>query len=172
MSGSPGRLITRRRVVVGGVGVASAVALAYAAWLPAPAEGRSVLGPDEQDVIDALGEAMFPLGNPVGPSWRDVDLVAEVDRVLEHCLPDQAVIGFRYLCSALNWSALVVAGRPLTACTIAERLELFEALEQRGSVVRRAARDGLRGVLALAYFDHPMVWRAIGYRSRCTGEPA
>jgi hypothetical protein len=167
-----GALITRRRVVVAGIGLGSAVALGVIAMPPPPARGMRVLGSEEVRVVAALGEALFPEGNAVGPSWEDIDLVAEVDRILDRVLSDQAVLAFRYLLTALDWSAVLVAGKPVTACRIDERLELCRALDQRESVVRRAAKDGLRGVFALAYFDHPRVWAAIGYRSRCTGEPA
>ena len=159
-------------MILGGIGLGGAVALGVLAMPPAPAEGMRVLGTEEKRVVAALGEALFPAGNAVGPSWEDIDLVAEVDRVLDRVLSKPAVLGFRYLLTALDWSAVLIAGKPLTACPVEERLELFEALDARESVLRRAAKDGLRGVLALAYFDHPQVWAAIGYRSRCTGEPA
>jgi hypothetical protein len=171
MKSPKGKLVTRRRVVVGGVALTSALAAASVLVLPSPAQGMRVLGPREREVVDALGEALFPVGNAVGPSWLDIDLVAEVDRILDRVLPGRAVYGFRVLLNVLEWSAVLVAGKPLTSCTVEERLELFEALEVRESVVRRAARDGLRGVMALAYFDHPTVWKAIGFRSLCTGEP-
>jgi len=167
-----GALVTRRRVVVGGVGLGAAVALGALVIPPKPARGMRVLGAEEQRVVAALGEALFPPGNAVGPSWQDIDLVAEVDRILDRVLSDQAVFAFRTLLTALDWSAVLVAGKPVTACRLDERLELCRELEQRQSVVRRAAKDGLRGVFALAYFDHPRVWASIGYRSRCTGEPA
>ncbi len=167
-----GQLITRRRVILGGVGLGSALAVVAMVRLPGPAPGMKLLARSEQDLVASLGEVLFPPGNPVGPSWKEIDLVAEVDRILSEVLPSEGATGFRYLLSALDWSAYFVAGKPFRRCTPLERLELIEVLEQRESVLRRAARDGLRGVFSLAYFDHPEVWRAIGFRSRCTGEPA
>ncbi len=164
-------LVTRRRLLAGGLGLAGALALGWAVALPGPAEGMRVLSAEERRVVAALGEALFPAGNPVGLSWQDIDGVAEVDRILDRVISGEARVAFRYLLTALDWSAVLVAGKPVTACALDERLALCRALEARESVVRRAARDGLRGVFALAYFDHPRVWQAIGYRSRCTGEP-
>lgn len=163
----PRALLSRRRLLGLSVGGAAAIALAWAVQLEDPAPELRVLGRRERALIDAVGEALFPPGNPVGPGWAELDLGAEVDRMLDHELGPSMVTPFRALLKGLDLAALWTFGGRFAACTLPERLELLRAWGEAGVVPTRLAHDSIKSIMGLAYFNHPRVLAQLGYRASC-----
>lgn len=162
-------LLSRRALLGLCAASAAALALAWAARLEDPGPGLRVLGAHERGLIDAMGEALFPPGNPVGPAWSELELGAEVDQMLHHELGPAVVTPFRALLRAVDLAALWTFGARFARCSLAERLELLHAWGEAGVVPTRLAHDSLKGVMGLAYFNHPRVLAQLGYRASCLG---
>jgi hypothetical protein len=88
---------SRRQVLT--IGALSGVGFAVGGflWLPDAAENQAVLSAGELGIVAALGEVLFPEGNAIGFSWKEVDLAQEVDRLLAEVLDPKVVAPFRYL---------------------------------------------------------------------------
>lgn len=169
-SPSNGALVTRRRLMLGGVALGVAAAggfLATQVPLEPAAPGRAVLSDADAVLITALGQCIFPVGNPIGVDWDQVDGTALVDHVLDFTLSDQAVAPFRHSLRGLDWAARMGHGAPLVDLSPGDRLELLLAWSVPTATARRLAVDGVKAVLGLAFFNHPQVLDAVGFNSRC-----
>jgi len=160
-------LISRRNLIRAGLLAGAAVGAGGLAWLREPTLGLRVLAPEEVRVIEAMGEVMFPEGNPVGPSWRDADVVLAVDDLLADTLWPPNVPAFRYLLRTLELGTLLSRGQRFTECPPGVRLAVLEIWDQEDPFPRRLLSTSLRSVMAMAYFNHPAVQAALGWRLGC-----
>ena len=162
---------TRRQVLTIGALTTAGVGLGGFLWLPSAAEGHRVLSTGELSIIGALGEVMFPDGNAIGLSWKDVDLEGEVDRLLGETLDPKLVPPFRYLLRFVQYGTVAQTGKRFTGCSQERRAELLEGWGRPGSKLRNGGMASLKSVLGMAYFNHPRVLNAIGWRSYCAAKP-
>lgn len=162
-------LVSRRAFFRGSVIASVAIASGGMAWLREAAVGFRVLAPEEVRIVEALGEALYPEGNPVGVSWLDVDIARCVDDVLADYMLPRNVPAIRYLLRTLEIATLIARGHPFTRCPVDMRVQIFEIWSQEDPFPRRLVIDSLKGVLCMAYYDNPRVKAAIGWRTGCDG---
>lgn len=162
-------LVSRRAFFRGSLAAAVAIAGGGAAWLRDAAAGYRVLAPEEVHIVEALGEALYPEGNPVGVSWRDIDIARRVDGVLAENMLPRNVPAIRYLLRTLEIATLIARGRSFTSCPAALRVQIFTIWSQEDPFPRRLLIDSLKGVMCMAYYDHPRVKDALGWRLGCDG---
>lgn len=157
---------TRRRLILGGFAAAGALAVCagLTARLPAPGPGLRVLSTREAELVEALGEALWPPGNPIGVSWDQVALSDSVDELLADVLAGDSVSGFRQILRSLD---LAFLPDTLDGLPPEERLARLQAWQGPDELVSRVATDGLKAVLGIAYFNDPKVLEAVGFSSRC-----
>ena len=163
-------LISRRRLITGSVLIAAAVSAGGAAWflsLEEPAASAQTLSERELLWISALGMALFPEGNAIGPSFDSVDGAMRVDTLLTEYLLPKAATPLRYVLKSLDIGARLSLGAPLLELDPSDRLQLLLDWSKQENVARRASLDGLKSVLAIAYFDVQEVQDAVGFSSRC-----
>ena len=121
-----------------------------------------VLADREADIVDCLGEALWPEGNAIGVAWTGA---AGVDHVLSEVLLGASVIPFRYSLYGLDYAARV-SGTSLADMSGEQRLDLLHAWCD-GVLPQRLSHDGVKAVLGLAYFNDPAVLEAVGFTLRC-----
>jgi len=163
-----GALITRRSLLTGAVAVGAALSLAGVVHLPAAATGGRVLSELERTVVEHIAEVFFP-GAPMPLSGVEAGVAEEVDRILAEVVPPLHATGFRYLLRGLEWGPLYSHGARFTQLGVRERAEVLEIWSDPGILPRRVAFDALRMVMGMAYFRHPEVREAMGYRMLCGG---
>ena len=157
-------LISRRRLIAGSVLIAAAVSVSGAAWfahLEPAASGARTLSEQELRWVSALGMALFPVGNPIGPSFDEVDGAMRVDTLLSEYLLPKAATPLRYVLKSLDIGARLSMGASLLELDPAARLQLLLDWSKQENVARRASLDGLKSVLAIAYFDVQEVQDAV-----------
>lgn len=162
-------LVSRRAFLRASVMASVAIASGAAVWLREAAAGFRVLAPQEVRIVEALGEALYPEGNPIGLSWRDVDIARCVDDLLTDLMLPRNVPAIRYLLRTLEIATLVARGQSFTSCPVELRVQIFEIWSQQDPFPRRLMIDSLKGVLCMAYYDNPRVKAAIGWRTGCDG---
>ncbi|MCP4920389.1 MAG: hypothetical protein GY913_26100 [Proteobacteria bacterium] len=157
---------TRRRLILGGFAAAGALAVCsgLTARLPAPGVGLRTLSTREGELVEALGEALWPAGNPIGVAASEVGLSARVDDLLSDVLAGDSVSGFRQILRSLD---LTMLPDRLDALEPAERLARLRAWQGPDELVSRVAADALKAVLGIAYFNDDRVLAAVGFDSAC-----
>lgn len=162
--------VVSRRALLGGVGVALAAAGGgtYGLLPGAPAEGFRVLTPAEIRVLDAIADVFFP-GVHFPISGSRAGCAAKVDAILDDVMEPLHANGFRYVLRALEWGTLASRGRYFTELDRVAQREVLETWAEPEVVPRRIAGESLKAVLGMAYFSHPDVQRAIGWRAGCGG---
>lgn len=165
--------ISRRKLLWGGVagGVGLGAAGTLGLRLGAPAPGALVLTAEEWAVVEAVAEVMFP-GAPFPVDGVQAGVARETDRLLHALMDGPRRAAFRYVLRTLEWGTLASRGRRFTALPPAERKEVLETWSSPEVLARRVAGDSLRAVLGMAYFAHPEVIAAMGWRTGCNGEAA
>lgn len=164
-----GALVTRRAFVAA-LG-ATAIAGSSTAWSLAPGlpdRGLQVLTATEHAVVKALADLYFP-GVHLPLSGTQAGVPAEVDRILAEVMDPMRAAAFRYVLRALEWGTLASRGRRFSALDRDVQLEVLAAWSAPEPVPRRVAGDSLKAVLGMAYFAHPEVKRALGWRLGCGG---
>ncbi len=156
-------LITRRRLLGAGLAAGALAVCAGTVRLGSPSPDLRVLSRDERLLVDALGEALWPEGNPIGIPWVGAE---HVDEVLAVTLLPVSVLAFRYALRGLAWGSLLT-GRSISARSALERVELLHAWSE-GPLPERLSHDGIKVVLGMAYFNHPSVMEALGVNFRCS----
>lgn len=158
---------TRRQLLLGGTALA-----AVSAWeitdLPPPAPGHQLLSPDELGVVAAYGDALFPPGNPLGPPAREVELAAEVDRVLADQEPLIRDV-FRYALKTLVIGTWASRGAHFSDLPLEIRQEVVQNWQSERVLARRLLADAIRMELGMAYFNLPAVQAALGWVPSCDG---
>ncbi|MCB9674635.1 MAG: gluconate 2-dehydrogenase subunit 3 family protein [Alphaproteobacteria bacterium] len=165
-----GLLITRRRVLAGlGVAAGAAGIGGYSLTFGAPAPGATVLSSNELAVVRAIAEVWFPAGIfPV--DGIEADVAGEVDASVADLLDPVRLAGFRYVLRALEWGTFASRGARFTALDAATRLEVLRTWGDPSVLPRRVATDSLKALLGIAYFSHPAVLAAIGWKPGCDDE--
>ncbi|MBK7757210.1 MAG: gluconate 2-dehydrogenase subunit 3 family protein [Deltaproteobacteria bacterium] len=163
-------LLSRRRALTLGLMAGIAVSVYATTDLEPPAPGMKVLGASERALLDAVGDTLFPAG-ALGPAWSSLGLSDEVDRLLSGGLSEKMATPFRGLLRALGMGVALSQGARFVNLGPAERLELLSAFGEVGPLPKRLAHDALKSVMAMAYFGHPQVQRALGYHSFCHDLP-
>lgn len=161
-------LLSRRNLMLSGSAVAALGGAGFrVGMLPEAGEGRRVLSAAEADLVAALGDALFPVGNPVGVAGREVNLPAEVDELLGDALDPEVERVFRTLLRVLDDGTWISRGRGFAALEPSQRQEVLETWADNAVVPRRMMHDVFRTVMGMAFFNQPAVMAAVGWRASC-----
>jgi hypothetical protein len=68
----------------------------------------------------------------------------------------------------VQYGTVAQTGKRFTACSLEKRAALLEGWGRPGSKYRAGGITSLKSVLGMAYFNHPKVLKAIGWRSLCS----
>ena len=158
---------TRRQVLIGGTLATGVLAVGAGIYLPGPAAGRSVLSTGELAVVGALAVVMFPPGYALGIDADQADIPHRVDALLVDTIDPTMARSFRYLLRGIEWGTVALAGSRFTRCSLEKRRELMARWDRPGSWVGRVTGASVRAVLGMAYFNHPDVLDAVGWRVGC-----
>lgn len=154
------RTLLRTAVLAGVVGV-----VARMAHLRAPRAGLRQLDAHEAELVAHLGDILFPAGGVLGISARDVDIVLRADDILAEVLPPYGADGFRYLLRGLDYVSTLTHGGRFCACDPALQAEILVAWGEE--MPGKLGYESIRGVLSMAFFNHPAVMERVGFRLRC-----
>lgn len=157
-----------RRAFLAGLG-ATAAAGSGTAWSLSPGlpdHGLRVLTITEHRVVRALADLYFP-GIHLPLSGSQAGVPEEVDRILAEVMDPLRASAFRYVLRALEWGTLAGRGQRFTALDAATQHEVLATWSTPAPVPRRVAGDSLKAVLGMAYFAHPDVRAAMGWRLGC-----
>ncbi|HNC95843.1 MAG TPA: hypothetical protein PKW90_06940 [Myxococcota bacterium] len=138
--------------------------------LPAADPGRRVLSAQEALVVEALGEALFPAGSPIGISAADVDIVSAVDELLGEYLEPVVADVFRHTLQVLEAGTLASRGTRFSLLPLEQRRVVVETWGDPGLMPRRMASDALRLVMGMSFFNVPAVRRSLGWVPPCGQE--
>jgi len=158
---------TRRQLLIGGAVASTALGLTMGVYLRKPAAGRRILSEGEIDVVRALAEVMFPVGNPLGVDGLQAEVAERVDILLEETVDPMMAMSFRYLLRGIEWGSVGLSGSRFSRCTVSQRQSLMARWEVPGSWVGRTCGTSVKAVLGMAYFNHPQVLEAVGWRLGC-----
>lgn len=160
-------LITRRRLLVGGavVGVGALAGLAVVEFGPA-APGARVLSVRELAVLAGVARVMFPAG-PFPIDGVQAGVPAEVDRIVAEVLQPIHGRAFRALLHTLDLGTLASRGVRFAAAPPEIQADVLATWTDPAVFTRRIATDSFKVVLGMAYFGHPEVLRAMGWRTGC-----
>jgi hypothetical protein len=161
-------LVSRRSLLRAGLATGAALAFGVGLRLDAPAAGARLLSVEEMEILRALAEVMFPAGVfPV--DGLEARVPEEVDRIVADMMEEPATSAFRYVLRAIEWGTLASRGLRFSRLPAEARAEVLEVWSEPMVLPRRVAHDSLRLVLGMAYFNHPAVLGAIGWRTGCGG---
>ena len=161
--------LTRRALLVGlGASAAAAGGTTWSLSSGHPAEGLLILTPVEFRVVQALSEVLFP-GVHFPLSGVEAGVAEEVDRMVAENLDPMHGNGFRYILRALEWGTLASRGRQFSQLPRGIQLEVLETWTEPDVLPRRIAGESIKAVLGMAYFAHPEVQAAMGWRTGCRG---
>jgi len=163
--------LTRRRLLMGGAGVAAAASGAVGAFglsLGVPAAGFRVLARAEVATVRAAARAMFP-GAPFPLDGVQARVAEAVDGILADTLDPLRAAGFRYVLRALEYGAIPGRGARFTDLPLAQQQQVLDTWAEPELFTRRIAGDSLRAILGMAYFAHPEILAHIEWDGACTG---
>lgn len=164
-------LVSRRRLLQGGLVAGVAVALGVTVRLDAAAPGFRVLSGEELGVVHALAEAMFP-GDPFPLDGIEAGVPETVDRIVGDVLEPVQQAAFRYVLRVLEYGTLASRGVRFSRLPAEERREVLDVWSDPALLPRRVSADAIKLVLGMAYFNHPAVLAHIGWRKGCVGGAA
>lgn len=160
--------ISRRSLLLGGVGGLALVAGLRTLTLDGPAPGARRLSSDELRLVEALAEALFPEGAfPVG--GLEADVPRRVDRILADVLEESQATAFRYVLRTLDWGTAASRGARFVDLPVEARRDVLRTWREPEVMARRVAADSIKAILGMAYFSHPAVLGHIGWRLGCGG---
>lgn len=122
--------------------------------------------------MQAVGEALFPPGNPLGVTGAEVDLATRVDDLLGDHLDGEVGMVFRYVLRLLENGTLASRGTSFSALPLEERVDVLATWEDTGVLPRRLAYDALRLVYGMAFMTSREVLAVVGWAPRCRGGSA
>ncbi len=160
-------MITRRQVLAATAAVTALGSGGVLAHLPAPAPGRKLFSASEVEIVAALAEAFFPLGNPIGVAGGAVDVAGELDRLLVDDLDHVVAPVFRHLLRGIEYGSVATHGARFTALEPLAREEVLADWAEPGNVPRRMAYEVLKTCVGWAYFNAPQVRAALGWEAEC-----
>jgi D-cysteine desulfhydrase len=156
---SPGKRVTRRRVLAGIAAVAAVgLAVRVTGYAPLPGFPGEVLAAWEAHVIRAAAEALFDARS------AEIEAIAgRVDRYLAG-MPAGVQREAHAMLALIEHGTTPLARRVprLTRLPAAAREAYLAGLEARGGLYSQAYR-GLRDLCALGLYQQPSTWAAIGY---------
>lgn len=171
-------LLTRRRLLKLGVGLGGVALLlgGGGSWLLAdrPARaGLKVLSDGEASFVEALADALFPAGNPLGVPASAVDVVGGADAYIAGMLPRDRK-GLRALLRAIEqWPRMSMEStRRFSELDVPARVEVLRAFDDSSVVERRLLGSLLRTLVAVSYFDDARVLAALSFTAGCEPMPA
>jgi hypothetical protein len=146
------------------VGIGSYQAL----LLPSPGPGLLVLSQGEAELVQSLGEALFPPGNPLQISAVEVDLVGAVDQLLGTSLDPMVGEVFRNVLRTLDFGTTTLRGTSFVSLPLKTRQEIIAIWADESVIPRRMALDSVRLVLGMAFLGDPTVQARLGWESSCS----
>jgi hypothetical protein len=154
-----------------GFGVVALVAGGGALWLVSdrPAEGgRRALSAREARVVLALAEAYFPLGNPLGVSVVDIDIVSGADAYIAGLLQKEQRLIRALLTAFDQWPRVSLSStRTFSSLPLAERIDVLRTFEGSPVMERRLIASLFRALVGMPFFEHPLALASIGYAPGC-----
>ncbi len=158
--------MTRRALLAGGALAAGATTLVCAGLAPLPQAGAGlrVLSTEEAEIVEALADALWPRGNPIGVAGLDLGMADRVDALFAEVMAEQSITASRQVLRGL------AAWPGFGGLAVEDRLQKLQDWTGPDELLSRVAVDGVKAVLGLAYFNAPEVLSALGYRSFCHGE--
>lgn len=163
-------MLSRRTLLAGGGALAALAGVTVpAVVLPSAAPGRFLFGEAELVLIQAVGEALFPPGNPLGVAGEQVDLATRVDELLGDALDAEVGTVFRYVLRALENGTIASRGMAFSTLRLDDRIDVLNHWEDTGVLPRRMAYDALRLVYGMAFMTTPEVLAVVGWSARCQG---
>jgi hypothetical protein len=160
-------MVTRRQLLAATAACATLGAGGVLAHLPAPAPGRRLFSAAEVEVVNALADAFFPPGNPIGVAGAAVDVASELDRLLVEDLDHVVAPVFRHLLRGIEYATVATHGARFTQLERIARGEILESWSDPELVPRRMAYEVLKTCVGWAYMSAPQVRAAIGWQSEC-----
>jgi len=160
LDGPRKRLITRRRLLLGGAALACAATLRLTGYPERPGWSGRVLSAREASIVDALVEALLAPA-PLGSAAYEVP-----DRVDDYLvgLPPRTQRDVHAALFAIEHGTTPLDFRwsRLTSLEPAERTEYLDTLAARGGLQATLYR-GVRDLCMLGYYQHPDTWPDLGY---------
>ena len=141
-------------------------------WDQLPSTNFRVLSNEEASIAAAIADALFPgdVGTPPMPNGVDVGVVERFDTYLAG-VDEASANGLRMLLHAIDDMAIFADfgltrfhKRPRN-----QRIEVLDAWETSGLMVRRSGFRALKYVLSNQYCNHPDVLSAAGIHYTCGG---
>ena len=163
--------LNRRWMVFGSLGALVVGGGVVAVKGDPPAPGMAVLAPDELRVVRALCEVWFPPG-VFAVDGLEAGVPEAVDEIALDIMEDISLAGFLYVLRVLEWSPLARWSRRFSELSVTERVVVLDRWSETEVAPRRAAIDAVKAVLGIAYFRHPQVVEAMGWRTGCGGGAA
>jgi hypothetical protein len=156
--------VSRRTALVAGAAAVAAAAVGTpVAVLSAPKVGFRLLSPREVVLVSAIGEALFPPGNPLGVCAADVGIARRVDDLLADVLDPVVAPVFRYLLRGFDLGTLVSRQQAFEALSLPERRDVLDTWSDDAVFPRRLGYDTFKLIFGMAFFDTPPVRAAVGY---------
>ena len=163
------RLLTRRRLLKGTIGVAATLAgtasglVALRGWAP-PVAGLRCLSRFEYRTVALLATALFPDGGAFAIGASKLDLAKRFDDWLAD-EPDEIQSELKAALLLFEYGPVIFERRLVTFSHLDAnaRLAHFESWATSDTLVRRKVALGLRKFLSLVFYDEPEVWPSIGY---------
>lgn len=165
--------VTRRTLLGAGLvfGAAALGAGGLAAFLFVARDagrGREVLSDVEARFVDALADAYFPVGNPLGVAARDVDVAAGLDAHLRRVLPRERRLLRGVLLAFEQWPRMSLASsRRFSELPLEARVAVLRAWEDSPLEERRQVAALLRVLVGFVVFDDRRFMAAIKGRWGC-----
>ncbi len=172
--------LTRRRFFR--VGVAGSIALGAGglfAWqtsgydVPDAIARRLVsLSPKEYRVVAAVAERVVRADDGAFPSAREVDAALHVDALIVELHPADAR-DLSHLLHLIEHGIPPLHGKPsrFTHLDGDQQDEVLDAMRTGSSTLLRAAFEGLKSLIVLAYFSDERTWAPLGYDGPLVGRP-
>lgn len=170
-------LLTRRRLLKLGLGFGGAVVVlgGLGAWtfrLRPTASGRRVLSTEEISFVDALAEALFPGGNPLGLDVKQLDVSTRLDENLARYPAREQRVLRAVLTLVEQWPRLSLSSASrFSELPLDDRVAVLTAFDESRRPERRGLMELLRIVVGMAIFEDPAALAAIGHRFGCPPIP-
>jgi hypothetical protein len=165
--------LSRRVLLLSGAAMAAVSAVGVeAVSLPSAAEGRRLLSLGELDLVRAVGEALFPPGNPMGIAADVVDLGEAVDALVGDYMDPIVAPVLRYLLRALDVGTTASRGVPFGSLSLEDRRAVLDTWADNAVLPRRLAYDTFKTILGMAFFNSEAVRDAAGWTSTMCHEGA
>jgi hypothetical protein len=136
-----------------------------ALWLPA-AVGDRCIDDVEEDILAAMGEAMFPRGGAFEAGYADFreECLADTRKMIAAYYPPTRV-GVRAIIRVFDMAPMFMFVKPMTMrrLTIEKRQQVLRRLEHHWFYGYRMMFMAIKLVIALPFFNRDETARAIGY---------